>query len=124
MTQKRTARISDSERQIMNLLWENGKMTAAQIISLLPPGKTWKTQTVYVLLHRLCDKGFVAADRDSQPIKFSATMTEAESFAKTSQSSIFSLVAAFIDSDSVTPEDIDALSELIDAKKRELEVRK
>lgn len=124
MKPRRTARISDTERDIMKLLWANGPMTAGAILSELSEVKTWKTQTVYVLLRRLTEKGFVKVDREAQPYQFSATMTEAESLAKTSHNSIFSLVASFIDSNSVTAEDIDALSDLIEAKKRDLEDKK
>ena len=124
MKPRRTARISDTEREIMKLLWANGPMTAGAILSELTREKVWKTQTVYVLLRRLSDKGFVKVDRESQPYIFTATMSEAESLAKSSQNSFFSLVASFIDSDSVTAEDIDALSSLIEAKKRDLEGKK
>ena len=51
-------------------------------------------------------------------------MTEEESLVKGSGKSFFTLVASFIESDSVTEEDIDALSELLESKRRELEERK
>lgn len=121
---KRTARISDAEREVLNLLWDRSPQTVSELIASLTPTRSWKTQTVYVLLRRLIEKGFVTVNRDVQPHQFSPTMTEEESLVKGSGKSFFSLVASFIESDSVTEEDIDALSELLESKRRELEERK
>ena len=120
---KRTARISDAEREVLNLLWDRSPQTVSELIASLTPTRSWKTQTVYVLLRRLIEKGFVTVNRDVQPHQFSPTMTEEESLVKGSGKSFFSLVASFIESDSVTEEDIDALSELLESKRRELEER-
>ena len=121
---KRTARISDAEREVLNLLWDHAPQTVSELIASLAPTRSWKTQTVYVLLRRLIEKGFVTVNRDVQPHQFSPTMTEEESLVKGSGKSFFSLVASFIESDNVTEEDIDALSELLESKRRELEERK
>ena len=121
---KRTARISDAEREVLNLLWDHAPQTVSELIASLAPTRSWKTQTVYVLLRRLIEKGFVTVNRDVQPHQFSPTMTEEESLVKGSGKSFFSLVASFIESDNVTEEDIDALSELLESKRRELGERK
>ena len=121
---KRTARISDAEREVLNLLWDHAPQTVSELIASLAPTRSWKTQTVYVLLRRLIEKGFVTVNRDVQPHQFSPTMTEEESLVKGSGKSFFSLVASFIESDNVTEEDIDALSELLESKRRELEGKK
>ena len=120
----RTARISDAEREVLNLLWDRSPQTVSELIASLAPTRSWKTQTVYVLLRRLIEKGFVTVNRDVQPHQFSPTMTEEESLVKGSGKSFFSLVASFIESDNVTEDDIDALSELLESKRRELEERK
>lgn len=121
MKKLRNARLSESEHDIMKLLWENPPLSVADIAAALALTHGWKAQTVYVLTHRLVEKGYATLDRSSQPIRFSPTMTEAEYLAKASEKSLFSLVASFLGSESVTMEDIDALSELIEAKRRELE---
>ena len=124
MRKQRTARISDAERDVLKLLWERSPQTVAELIGSLSDTRNWKSQTVYVLLRRLAEKGFVTVDRTAQPYKFSPTMTEEETLVKNSGKSFFSLIASFIESDSVTEEDIDALSELLESKRRELEDKK
>ena len=124
MRKQRTARISDAERDVLKLLWERSPQPVAALIGSLSETRNWKSQTVYVLLRRLAEKGFVTVDRTTQPYKFSPTMTEEETLVKNSGKSFFSLVASFIESDNVTEEDIDALSELLESKRRELEDKK
>ena len=53
---KRTARISDAEREVLNLLWDRSPQTVSELIASLAPTRSWKTQTVYVLLRRLIEK--------------------------------------------------------------------
>ena len=67
--------LANAELAIMELLWDEGRLTARQIRERLYPGTT-KTQhgTVQRLLQRLEDKGFVERDRDLPVFFFSATV--------------------------------------------------
>ena len=53
-------RISESEWEILSVLWRQAPLTATQVVALLPE-KTWKLNTVRTFLARLEKKGAVAA---------------------------------------------------------------
>ena len=47
-----TPRISESEWEILSVLWRKAPLTAAQVLALLPE-KAWKLNTVRTFLARL-----------------------------------------------------------------------
>lgn len=52
-------RFSKSEKEIMSVLWAEGRpLSSAEIIEL-SPDKTWKSNSIHVILNNLLDKGAV-----------------------------------------------------------------
>jgi len=70
------ASLANSELAVMNLLWQNDRLTAREIREQLYPDAT-KAQhgTVQKLLQRLEDKGYVERDRNLAVHLFSATIS-------------------------------------------------
>ena len=68
--------LANAELAVMNLLWQNDRLTARQIREQLYPDAT-KAQhgTVQRLLQRLEDKGYVERDRSLSVHFFSAAIT-------------------------------------------------
>lgn len=126
---KTAERLSDAEFDIMKVLWQRGEpLRAGEIVRLLSATRSWKTQTAHVLLNRLCDKGYVTADRSEYYHRFAPTMTEEEYFAAESAAlmrktggSVRSMIASLIDMEEITDEDIAAISELLTKKRAEIE---
>ena len=57
-------KISDSERELMDVLWRAGEpMPIAAIRTELEKRRDWDSSTVKTLLRRLCDKGAVEAEK-------------------------------------------------------------
>lgn len=54
--------ISDSEWEIMKVLWERAPRTAGQIVAELAPGRKWHPRTVKTLVGRLVRKGAVSVE--------------------------------------------------------------
>ncbi len=52
--------ITESEEVIMNLLWDNGKMSVMQIMRNLQDKKGWSKQSIISFLRRMEQKGTVA----------------------------------------------------------------
>lgn len=109
-------RMSDAEKQIMEMIWANkGPVTTAEIIHNLPEGKGWKQTTVITFLTRLIDKGIVRATRIGKANRYEACMTEQEyrnletrEFIKdVHKGSVFGLINALCDSGDLTKEDIE-----------------
>ena len=56
--------ISESEREVLGVLWNGGPMTARRVRSVLDEnGRDWAPTTVGTLLSRLEKKGYVDVDK-------------------------------------------------------------
>src|SRR2546423_546087 len=56
--------ISDSEWDVMKVIWDSGPLTAGQIVQKLEGQKDWHPRTIKTLLGRLVKKGAVAMEED------------------------------------------------------------
>lgn len=55
-----TIKISDSEWQIMNILWEKSPLTVSEVADELKGKVTWNKKTINTLLRRLTKKNAIA----------------------------------------------------------------
>lgn len=125
-------KLADAELDIMKVLWNSQKpLKASEITKSLTTKRSWTKQTVHVLLSRLENKGFVKADRSGYFHLFSAAVGESEYLAgastriiKKSGSTVHSLLASLIEADELTDEDIISISDMLNAKRREIEENK
>lgn len=70
-----TPRISESEWDILTVLWNQAPLTATQVFAALP-GKAWKLNTVRTFLARLEEKGAVwAKSGKNSPKQFLPAVT-------------------------------------------------
>jgi len=127
---QRTFPISDSQREILKVLWEHGPGTVRQIDDQLRKRRRrWAYTTVLTLLVRLEAKGYVAADRASSPHVFRAAVSQHEvvrqrlaDLAKDyCEGEATPLVLALVENVRFSPDEIDQFRRLInqlDAKKR------
>ena len=71
--------VSDAEREILAVLWEQGPMTVRQMHALKEgQGQPWTRSTVITLLQRLERKGYVASEKDRPAFVFRAAVTREE----------------------------------------------
>jgi len=59
-------RISQSELDVMNVLWEQSPLAASDIAKVLETHKDWNIRTVKTLLSRLVEKGALSTERDGR----------------------------------------------------------
>jgi BlaI family penicillinase repressor len=132
MKTEKLKRLSDSELDIMRVLWHSNKpLRASEIVKLLFDTRSWKPQTAHVLLNRLCEKGYANADRENYSYRFYPLVTEAEYIASESVllikkvgGSVNKMVASLIDTYNITDDDILALSEMLEKKRLEIQDKK
>ena len=118
-------RLADAELDVMRVLWRNEKpMKASEITKALAGERSWKTPTTHVILGRLCDSGYLIADKSAYCHTFSAAITEEEYLAAESSvlfgrmnNTVTGLVASLIDTDSITDAEIDELEEMLRQRK-------
>lgn len=60
---KNIPQISESELEVMKILWELGSATSSQIIDRLAQITEWKPKTVQTLITRLVSKGAIKAEK-------------------------------------------------------------
>ncbi len=129
---KKSRKLTDSEREVLELLWEEGRpLTSAEIVKL-SEGKTWKPSYIHLMINSLLKKEIIQVAGFRQATKnyartFEPTMTREEFSIHTlreenrlNASSLSLLFGALLEED-VDKELIDELSDMIQRKKDELE---
>ncbi len=124
-----TERLPNAELDIMRILWRaEVPLKASELTNALSEERAWKRQTVHVLLSRLENKGYVGADKSAYSHLFYPLISESDYLAlatsglvKKVSSSIHSMMASLIETNELTDEDIFALSEMLNAKRKEIE---
>lgn len=66
---KKIEKLSDSEREIMDIIWNiDRKVTSSEILKIFNEGKgkKWSAQTISTFLTRIVDKGILKSDREGR----------------------------------------------------------
>jgi BlaI family penicillinase repressor len=63
---KMTRKISNAEREVMEVLWEKSPQSAQEVIETLAPQKDWQAKTVKTLLNRLLKKKILGFKKDKR----------------------------------------------------------
>ena len=121
-------KLTKSELEIMNVLWKAGRPLSRGDILELSTEKTWKDNSIHILLNGMLKKEAIREDGFARSGKvwgrlYAPNVTIEEYydenlFAKTSQKEFPLLFSAMINRDDVTPELIDELEEILQ-KRRE-----
>jgi predicted transcriptional regulator len=76
MAQPRRPAVSETELEILKVLWEHGPGTVREVNELLGArGRDWAYTTVLTLLHRLEAKGVVSSDKSGLAHVFRPAVT-------------------------------------------------
>jgi len=123
-TGRKTPQIAESEWEVMKVLWKKSPLSAREIILALAPFKDWKPKTVKTLINRLVHKGALAFKKEGKNYIYSHAVTQAECARSEGKSflrrvydgSPKPMIAAFIEEEKLTPEDIRELKRILDRK--------
>ncbi len=61
-----TDRISEGEHVLMEVLWTDSPLTAAEVTDRIDPARGWSDRTVKTMLGRLLAKGVLAHEEDGR----------------------------------------------------------
>ena len=120
--------LANAELAVMNLLWQNDRLTARQVREKLYPDAT-KAQhgTVQRLLQRLEDKGYVKRDRSLSVHLFSAAITR-QTYAggqlellvsKLTAGSFAPLITHLVEEKKISRDEIDRIRAILDEQQIE-----
>jgi len=121
---RKPPKISDSEWEVMKVLWERAPQTANEIVDSLSKTTLWKRETIRTLVNRLVRKkavGFEKKDRQYhyRPLAVEGDCVRAETrsfLRRIRASSIEPMLAAFVEEQHLTAEQITRLRRILDKK--------
>ena len=124
MTTIKKNKISDSEWEIMRVVWTKGKVTSQEVIDALGDKLDWKPATIKSLLNRLVKKEALATEQFGKKYIYSPIISE-EASVKSATESLFmhicstkigSTIAELIDEATLTHEDVALIQAAIEKK--------
>jgi BlaI family transcriptional regulator, penicillinase repressor len=118
-------RISDAEQVVMEVLWDEAPLTAADVAARVDPGRGWSERTVKTLLGRLLAKGVLTHREDGRRYLYSPTVAREDYVATESRRLVDRLfggragplVAHLAEREAFTPDDIAEIEALLKALK-------
>ena len=122
---KATPRITDTQWEIMRLVWAQHPITATELIEQLnASGADWHPKTTRTLLSRLVEKKALRCELRGRGYVYEPLVTERECVAAASESfvdrvfggSLKPLFAHFVEQRRITKEDLRELSELLEGR--------
>lgn len=114
--------ISESELEVMKVLWKVKEATSAEIIENLKGRSEWKPKTIQTLITRLVSKDFVNVDKgNKKSYVYSASISEKEYKNYASKSfleklyngSINKMVLSFVKDNKLSKSEIEELKDIL-----------
>lgn len=113
-------KLFDSERRVMECLWDNGDMTAKEIAAMLGAQVGWSKTTTYTVIKKCVEKG--AVNRSDPGFLCHALLTREEVAQRETDDLIARnysgradrLVASLLDSRRLSAEELSQLKEMIE----------
>ena len=118
-------RISGAEHEVMEVLWRESPLTAAEVAERVPVERGWSIRTVKTLLSRLLAKGALAHEEEGRRYLYRPAVAREEYVAEESRAlldrlfggSVTPLVAHLAERDSLSARDIAEIEALLKALK-------
>lgn len=121
---KRLPRISESEWQVMKVLWAKSPATANEVINALAAACDWSDKTIRTLLTRLVRKKALGYKPSGRSYLYYPLVEERQCVKAESRSflqrvyggALMPMLAAFLEDQSLSPEEIANLKRILDGK--------
>ena len=117
-------RISDAEWDVMQYIWDQGDVTAADVIAALTEATGWNHRTIRTLLARLVEKQILVYEVDGNRYLYRAAVTRRQCVRKEGRSfvekvfggDVAALLVYFAKDSHVRSEDLKTLRAILDQK--------
>jgi BlaI family penicillinase repressor len=118
-------RIGEAEYAVMEVLWDDAPLTAAQVAERVPPARAWSIRTVKTMLARLLAKGVLRHEEEGRRYLYRPAIARADYVAQESGrlidrmfgGRVTPLVAHLAERDRLTDADIAEIEALLKALK-------
>lgn len=117
--------ISDSEWDIMEVLWEKNPQTSREIIEKVQQNNDWQPTTIKTLISRLVDKNIVSYEKRGKahyyypllPREKCLRIKSNKFIKKFYKGGLKTMIASFVEMYNLSEQDIDELKEILEKKK-------
>jgi len=121
---KKMPKISEAEWEVMKVLWERSPLTANDIVETLSKRASWQRETIRTLINRLVQKKAVRFDRNGRQYHYCPAVAEGECIKAQTRTflrrfrtgAIEPMLAALVEEERLSAEQIARLREVLDAK--------
>ena len=118
-------RIGDAEYAVMDVLWREAPLTAAEVAERVPDERGWSVSTVKTMLSRLLAKGVLAYEEDGRRYLYRPAVSREDYIDQESGrlldrmfgGRLTPLVAHLAGRDRLSPRDIEEIEQLLKALK-------
>ncbi len=118
-------KIPPSEWEIMEILWTESPLSAAEIFERMPPDTPWSVKTVRAFLDRLLQKEAVSRRKIHGMLVFEPVVPRTDCLRLESKSFLdrffhgnpISMIAHFLEEEQLSPEDVRRLRKLLETPK-------
>ena len=116
-------KISDSELEVMKILWEKGAMTSPEIIEALSEKTDWSKTTIKTLITRLVSKEAIEQIKKAGQLYIYKHLISEKKYKKTEnenfvtklyKGSVNNMLLNFVEEKQISKEDLQKLLELIE----------
>lgn len=119
-------KISDSEWEVMKVLWKKSPLTASEIIEILKEYTSWNPKTIHTLISRLVNKNAIKVKKDAPFYLYCPNVSENDCKKEETRSfikkvydgSIHLLISNFIKDEKLSKQEIEELKHILDEKKK------
>ncbi len=119
-------RIGEAELAVMEVLWDDAPLTAAEVSERVPAERGWNVRTIKTMLSRLLAKGVLAHEEEGRRYLYRPAVARADYLAQESGrlidrlfgGRVTPLVAHLAERDRLTDKDIAEIEALLKALKR------
>jgi BlaI family transcriptional regulator, penicillinase repressor len=123
---EKSPRISESEWQVMKVVWAKSPITTNEVVDALTPTTTWKPKTIMTLLKRLVQKGALGYEKKGRVFEYYPKVGEEECARAESQSflqkvyggTLQPMLAHFLSETDLSKEDIAELKRILDERSK------
>ena len=121
---KNLPKISDSEWEVMKIIWSKEEATANEIIDNIKGKQEWKNTTIKSLINRLLNKEAIGFRKNGKEYFYYPLISEEECIREESKSflkrvfngSLNEMVLNLVKSEKLTKEDINELRDVLNKK--------
>jgi BlaI family transcriptional regulator, penicillinase repressor len=122
---KTRIRISESEWEVMNIIWGKAPVPAGDVVEVLETKKGWRERTTRTLIDRLVKKGVLRAERDGKRYLYRPKLSREECVQKESRSFLArvfggepaAMLIHLVSQSKLTRKEIEELQKLLEQKR-------